>query len=113
MGLCEVLASLAHAVARGQGGDPRVTLLAHLLRAAPVYRDASRLDAWEQAYTHARGNDSPSTAVDLLDGIFDLGTYNIYGAFDVPGTKEEYLRVVQKLQQAGIGTPPADDMSQW
>jgi hypothetical protein len=49
----------------------------------------------------------------LLDAIADLGTYNLYGAFDAPGTQEKYNRVVKLLQAEGVQVPSGFDLVGW
>ncbi len=115
MGLCEVVGCLADAVA-ARHSDRRGwhNLLIHILRAAPIYRDAGRLDAWDEAFRYARGDtESSSPIVELLDSIADLGSYNMYGAFDAPGTQQEYNRLVQRFEAAGVPIPTAPDLSDW
>lgn len=114
MGLCEIVGSLADAVAATQ--DDRSgwqNLLLHILRSAPIYRDADRLDVWDEAFRYARGEAEPSPFVELIDAIHDLGSYNLYGAFDASGTQQEYDRLVQRFRAAGIPTPVAPDLSDW
>jgi hypothetical protein len=115
MALCEVVGSLADAVAaKHDNRSGWHNLLIHILRAAPIYRDAGRLDAWDEAFRYARGDKEASAQiVELLDAIADLGIYNMYGAFDVPGTQQEYDRVAQTLKAAGVLTPAAPDLSDW
>jgi hypothetical protein len=115
VGLCEVVGLLAEAVAakyiqRSEWDN----LLIHILRSAPIYRDAGRLDAWDEAFRDARGDvDRSSPIVVLLDAIADLGSYNMYGAFDLAGTQQEYSRVVQTLEAEGVVIPPCLDFSDW
>lgn len=115
MGLCEVLVTLTDAVAKTcSKRDPQFELLAHILRAAPVYRDACRLDAWDSAYRHASADGPVSPEVELLDLIYyELGSFNLYGAFDVAGTAEEYRRVVRELEARGVRVSPAADVTDW
>ena len=115
LGLCETIAALADAVGitfenRSAWDD----LLIHILRSAPVYRDAGRLDAWDEAYRHARGGlDHSTSIIELLDLIAELGTYNMYGAFDVTGTKVEYDRVVSALAGQGVRIPTVPAITGW
>ncbi len=69
MALCEVVASLADAVAAAHANrNGWHNLLIHILRSAPVYRDGGRLDAWDEAYSYARGGlNSSSPILELLD----------------------------------------------
>jgi hypothetical protein len=114
VGLCELVAILTKAVAKVRPThDPKSALLVHILSAAPVYLDAGRLDAWDQAYTYARGNEPASAEIELLDMIFDLGSYNLYGAFDAAGTMAEYSRLVQNLERSGVPTPVVSELSVW
>jgi hypothetical protein len=112
--MCEVVSSLAEAVVATQSNRSGWhNLLLHILRAAPIYRDAGRLDAWDEAFRYARGKADSSHLVEFIDAIHDFGTYNMYGAFDAPGTRQEYERLVQKFRAAGISTPEAADLSDW
>jgi hypothetical protein len=115
LGLCEIVGSLADAVAAKHGNRSGwQDLLLHILRSAPGYRDAGRLDAWDEAFRYARGDaESTSPIIELLDAIYDLGSYNMYGSFDVPGTQQEYDRLVRKFDAAGIPTPATPDLSDW
>jgi hypothetical protein len=114
LGLCEVVGSLADSVEEAQGNlSGWHNLLLHILRSASIYRDAGRLDAWDEAFRYARGDTESSHLVELIDAIYDLGSYNMYGAFDVPGTQQEYERLVQKFQEAGIPTPETPGLSGW
>ncbi len=114
MGVCEFVGSLADAVAATQGGiSGWHNLLLHILRSAPIYRDAGRLDAWDEAFRHARGAAESSHLLELIDAIFDLGSYNMFGAFDTSGTQQEYERLVQKFQAAGILVPNTPVFSGW
>jgi hypothetical protein len=113
--LCESVALLADVVAaeydsRSEWED----LLLHLLRSAPIYRDARRLDAWDMAFVQARGDkEAASPFVELVDAVADVATFNLYGAFDVPGTQRVLDRVVQLMQAKGISAMPVSDLSDW
>ena len=115
MGLCEAVASLADAVAaRQHQRSGWHNLLIHILRSAPIYRDAGRLDLWDETFRQARGDaEAALPLVELLDTIADLGSYNMYGAFDVPGTRQEYNRLVERFRAAGIPTPAVANLSDW
>jgi hypothetical protein len=115
MGLCEVVGCLADAVAaKYDNRSGWHTLLIHILRSASIYRDAGRLDAWDDAFRDARGDkDDSSPIVELLDAIADLGSYNLYGAFDAPGTRQEYHRVLQLFEAEGVLAPAVPDLSDW
>jgi hypothetical protein len=115
VGLCEVVGSLADAVAaKYENRNAWHNLLIHILRSASVYRDAGRLDAWDETYRYARSQENRSTSLtELLDAIADLGTYNLYGAVDAPGTQEKYDRVVKLLQAEGVQVPSGFDLMGW
>jgi hypothetical protein len=115
VGLCEVVGSLVDAVwAKYEIRSTRHNLLIHLLRLVSVHRDAGRLDAWDEAYRYARIQENRSTSLtELLDAIADLGTYNLYGAFDAPGTQEKYNREVKLLQAEGVQVPLGFDLMGW
>jgi hypothetical protein len=54
LGLCEVVCSLADAVAaKYDNRSGWHNLLIHILRSAPICRDAGRLDAWDEAFRAA------------------------------------------------------------
>ena len=114
MGVCEVIAVLADAVAAMHHPlHHRHVLMVHVLRSALVYRQAGRLDAWESAYIDAEGNVEPTPINELLDSIFDLGRNNLYTQFDEAGTQEYYRKLVRQFSEAGILTPEAPDLSDW
>jgi hypothetical protein len=114
VGVCQVLAELANAVAEANRPlNHRHALMVHMLRSAPVYRDAGRLDAWEGAYQDAAGDDESSPVDQLLDSIFRLGRHNLYAAFDAPGMQEHYRRLVREFSGAGIPTPESPDLTDW
>jgi hypothetical protein len=114
LGLCDVIASLADAVADKHGSRSSWdNLLIHILRAAPIYRDAGGLDAWDEAFRYARRGATSSPILELLDAIADLGSHNLYGAFDAHGTEREYTLLVQKFGAAGVQTPLAPNLSGW
>lgn len=114
MGLCETVGLLAENVAKvWQTADPRFLLLVHILQSAPVYRNAGRLDAWDEAYRNARGDNTATVEIDLLDAIFGLGSENLYGAFDATVTQVVYKGLVSELSDAGVPTPAKPDLSGW
>jgi hypothetical protein len=93
--------------------DPRLALLVHILRSMPVYRDANRLDLWESAFRNAGRDMPPSRENELLDLIWDLATYNLYGAFDAAGTSAEYQRLAKDLLAAGVPAPASIQFVGW
>jgi hypothetical protein len=115
LGLCDVVGSLADAVAATHHHRSGWhNLLIHILRAAPIYRDAGRLDAWDEAFRYARGDaEATSPIVELLDAVSDLGSFNMYGAFDVSGTQQEFIRLVRRFEAAGVPTPTISEISGW
>ena len=114
MGVLAVVAALADAVKQAKKPlNRRHALMVHVLRSAPVYGDAGRLDAWESAYQEAAGNDESTEVDQLLDSIFSLGRHNLYAAFDEAGTAERYQELVQQFRTAGIPTPEWHDLSRW
>lgn len=114
MGVCAVVAELAEAVAEARGPlGPRHALMVHVLRSAPVYSRAGRLDAWEGAYQDAGGDDESHPVDRLLDAIFSLGRHNLYVGFDEPGTADRYRRLARDLAAVGVPVPHAPDVSGW
>jgi hypothetical protein len=108
------MASLAYAVAEARRPlTPRQALKVHVLWSASVYRDAGRLDAWEQAYANAARDTEPSPVDELLDAIFELGTYNMYRAFDAPGTLREYQHLQKKFAAEDVFAPATPHLSDW
>ncbi|HET6425297.1 MAG TPA: hypothetical protein VFG20_16535, partial [Planctomycetaceae bacterium] len=93
--------------------DPRHALMVHILRSAPVYRDAVRMDAWEGAYQDAGGDDESSPLDGWLDSIFALGRLNMYTAFDQGRTEERYQQLVARFHDARIPISGTPDLSQW
>jgi uncharacterized protein (TIGR02996 family) len=113
-GVCAVVAALADAVAEAKRPlHHRHVLMVHVLRSAPVYSDAGRLDAWEGAYGDAAGDEESSVVDQLLDRIFSLGRHNLYAAFDEQGTWECYQELVREFAREGIATPASPDLSVW
>ena len=49
----------------------------------------------------------------LIDDLFGLGQYNLYGAFDAGGTVTYYRRLLASLAGSGIKPPPAADIQNW
>jgi hypothetical protein len=114
MGLSEVVASLAEAIAAArQPLSPREAYLLHVLRGMPLYRDIGRLDLWESAYNEVAPADGASETERLIDDLFGLGQYNLYGAFDAGGTVTYYHRLLASLAGSGIKPPPVADIQNW
>lgn len=114
MGVCEVVATLADAVAVAHRPlHRRHDLMVHVLRSAPVYREAARLDAWEAAYQDAAREREASPVDDLLEAIYEFGRYNMYGQFDGLRTREQFARLRHRFATQGILTPVSPDLSDW
>ncbi|MDP1797720.1 MAG: hypothetical protein Q8K78_09575 [Planctomycetaceae bacterium] len=115
MGLCEAITALTDALAANcKDLDSRQRLRIHVIRSILIYRDARRIDAWDQAIRDVFGNERSVFITDqLIEEIADLGRLNLYGAFDVTETLNEYRRIVQRFKAEGISTPPIPDFSDW
>jgi hypothetical protein len=87
--------------------------MVHVLRSAPIYKSAGRLDSWEDAYQYAAGKCVSSPIDQLLESIFSLGRHNLYTRFDEPGTWERYQNLAREFTEAEIPTPESPDLSDW
>lgn len=82
---------------------------------------ASRsLGEWDERFREAwhsgtqDGEPLPDSVAYMLGRIADLGSFNLYGAFDAPGTRAEYISVLADLSRClGVQLPLADDLTGW
>jgi hypothetical protein len=114
MGLSEVVASLADAIATArQPLTPREAYLFFILRGMPLFRDIRRLDLWELAYKQVAPDEGTSETERLIDSLFELGEHNMYGAFDVLGTLKYYRELLTMLAESGIRVLQVDEIQGW
>jgi hypothetical protein len=114
MGLSEIVAELANALtAARQPLTHRERFLLHVLSGMPKYRDVSRLDLWETAYKEVIPDNDLSETEQIIDDIFSLGQYNLYGAFDAAGTTDCYNKLAARLAQKGLRLPPVQGVQDW
>ncbi|MCC6738748.1 MAG: hypothetical protein IT452_06855 [Planctomycetia bacterium] len=114
MGVCDVVADLAKAIERDLGPlQPRHALLAKLLAMGPSYLAAGDLGSWDEACV--RWVDDPPTekAGFALEDVFEFARHNMYGAFDVRWTRDEYEDLCRRLKSRGVAVVPGADVSDW
>src|SRR5215213_2746220 len=105
MSLCEVISELAALVARQRAPlSAREAYLAFILTGMPYFRDIRRLDLWETAYNGVAPDRGASQTEQLLEELFQLGQYNLYGAYSPEGTQRCYRDLRQKFIAAGLNT---------
>ncbi len=114
MPLSEVVAELASAIATARRPlTAREAYLLWVLHGMPLFRDVGRLDLWETAYKEVAPGDDATETERLIDGVFELGCENLYGAFVESTTRDCYRQLASLLAQAGILVPQAPDLTDW
>ncbi len=82
------------------------------LKAIPDFVVGQNLDEWEAAFPWESTEDDSLLAA-LLEGIYELGRYNLYTQFNRERTLREYAKVGAKLLQAGLSPPQVDSITDW
>ncbi len=97
MSLCNTIATLAHEVEK-QLSDISETQLAMLeiLKKMPEYKKKKRLDLWDDDYRNVM-SETNSFNNRIIDRIWNLGGFNLFGAFEVNKTYQYYQQMVQDL----------------
>jgi hypothetical protein len=84
------------------------------LKDAPRYCDERRLDLWEEAYKNALKDDEELLEnFQLIDLVYELGAFNLFGAFDAVGTQNLYNHIVRQLTNKGLVVSKDFDVSKW
>ena len=114
MSLCETIAALTDSVRKVYDPlPPREALIANILCAAPVYRNAKLLNLWAGAYQDVTYDVAQSTVQQLFAGIFELANCCLYAAYREERVREEYVKLKDKLFQAGVFELDYPDLSGW
>ena len=114
MSLCEFISEVAAILVRERSPmSTREAYLSFVLQGMPYFRDVRRLDLWETAYIEVAPREDPSQTERLLDELFSLGSYNLYGAFDPEGTRRCYERLREKFTESGHSLPESAHLSDW
>lgn len=115
MGVCRVVEHLAGQLSAHVTNDPK--LKAALVEIGGIVKHLGNRDlsAWEQDAGNSL-NYKPDEWYDiaqedrivqdphyyLAEEIYELGRHNLYGAYDVQSTKEEYKRIVGEFERLGV-----------
>jgi hypothetical protein len=115
VGVCETVKALAEAIAQAKAPqEARHRLMVEILRLMPLYRDIHDLTAWESAFQGAlHGQDDDSEVGHLLWELFEFGRYNMYGAFDAPGTAKEFASLAKLLTRGDVPVPQSPGLTGW
>ena len=112
--LCDLVSELAKLVGRQCAPlSDREAYLTFVLTGMPYFRDVKRLDIWETAFTNLLEDDFASETERLLGAIYELGSYNLYGAFSSEGTTAAYKVTQQILNDVGLDPPNIVDIPDW
>ncbi len=85
-----------------------------VLKKMPEYGKIERLDLWEENFHNAvKKNNGENKNLEIVEEIFELGTYNLYGAFAKKGTQVFYNNLVKKLIEQGFSLRNDMDVSCW
>ena len=91
----------------------RESYLCFLLEGMPRFRNVGRLDIWESAYQSVSELHNQSKTEALLEKVFELGRFNLYGAFDTDGTMHYFEELGQQFAKHGYELPSNCDLSEF
>jgi hypothetical protein len=85
------------------------------------FRDAGNLDAWENAVLKTYSDKEWDVFerrddFEVIESVWEVGRFNMYGAIDEKGTKQFYQQAANKVKSyTGFSTFEADrfDFSKW
>jgi hypothetical protein len=117
VGVCEVVSEVAKSLERTlrEGATERQLLMLRLMQAAPIYREAKRLDAWDDA-CKVLIEDDPAriTLLDrMLEATLDFAAINLYSKFSERAAREAYDGLGRILSEAHVHAPPDADLTKW
>lgn len=114
MGVCAVVSALAGAIERDLGPLPaRHALLARLLTLGPLYLEVKDLASWDAACVPWVDDPPTETIGFALEDLFEFARHNMYGAFDVRWTCDEYEELCRRMKSRGVAVAPGADVSGW
>lgn len=114
MGVCVAVRELALAVDAAYGDDPEVRSIALALASMPSWMQQRRLDLWESHVQDVFAKaDVATVPMSLLEAIFDLGAFNLYGTFDADGTARNLRSVMDLCAHHGLEVDSAQSVSDW
>ena len=114
MGLCEVISEIALLVASQRAPlSEREAYLAFILQGMPYFRNIRRLDLWEAAYQEVAPDTDASQTEHLFGELFELGRYNLYGAFSQDGIRRGYEELKEKFIACGVSVSHSGDILDW
>jgi hypothetical protein len=91
--------------------EPQQRAIAHL-KSIASYLERRRLDEWDERFPWESIEDGSEVA-SLLEGVFELGRFNLYAGFDGDGTLREYATVGAKFLEAGLSPPQVESITGW
>lgn len=86
----------------------------------PYWLTEGSLDVWDEGLRDVwaagtQEDEPPRDSIGyMFERVWDLGSLNLYGAFDAPRSRSEYLDVVADLSRClSVEIAPTDDVSRW
>ena len=115
MGVCSAVREMALAIDATFGGDdPRVRSAAQALASMPDWAEQQRLDLWEKHVQEVISVEEPnSLPMSLIEGVFEFGRFNLYGAFQPEQTADEFRRLMVRLSSLGLALDERQVVSDW
>lgn len=104
MGVCKSVSILAQSVLDDCSGmEARQELQLQLLKLGPLYLEISNLPLWESALQNTfLDEDDESTVGILINELYELAMFNMYGAFDISQTVKFGAQVIETLKDNGV-----------
>jgi len=104
MGICATVRNLAICLRETEFPfTQRQKLQLEILKLGPNYLEIMNLPAWESAFQDTMlDDDDLSEQGILISEIYELGMFNMYGAFQVNETKKYADKVVKALIDKGV-----------
>ncbi len=116
MSLCKVVSNLAKEL-RSQlcNLDQEHLNMLNVMEKMPEYLARNDLAEWEAEYRKATPIDVDETCENyqIIDMLYELAGFNLFGLFQQDKTKEIYSWLVSQLKNRGIKVKGGLDVSTW